>query len=156
MNIKLILYGILLAVLLSAGLYVRHKFQVADQVPELQKRIVALEQEKKAEVARADEAIERAQKSMELQNDLQKEIDRARNRNAALSQRVRVLARPVVSEDRPAPAEPDGAGGSGSGSGGSNDVTGDFQRFLDACQRDSIKLRFWQQWWEEAVPAELK
>lgn len=144
-NIRLILCGIAVVSLLSAGLYIRHMHKEAARVPEL---VRALNVERAAHLREA----EAAQKSLELQNDLHKQLDASRNRNAGLARRLRDLLQSDVSEAPAGPAGTDGAGGSGSGV---SDITDDFQRLLDACQNDSIRLGFWQRWYE-SVPAELK
>jgi hypothetical protein len=151
-NLKLIVYGIAVAALLAAGLYIRSLHKEAARVPGLTATINAQHDQLTSER-------QNATKALEHENTLRKDLETARSTAAALAARLRRAYAANVPPVAPSAAEPAGT----PGTGGGDDAPGDggpAGRELDsavagvigACRSDSIKLQGWQSWYESALP----
>ena len=143
-NLKLIAYGVIAAVVISAGIYGRAVYRKAQRVPELEQRVEQLSTQIENERTQAA-------KALEFGNEIQKRLDASRELNARLSSRLRRALAAELSAPAAGPAEPAGT----SGDGGLPSVFDSVNRVLAACQRDAIRLNSWIEYYRNA-PAELK
>jgi hypothetical protein len=133
-----------LLAILFLGYKVKSAFEDAARVPELVQQLKDVQ-------AEAVEKAAQAQRSLELEYDLQNKLADSRGRADTLARRLRDYFKALPD---PAASPTDPAGTSGSGSGPS-DVTDAFRDAISACERDSIRLNGWLEYYQ-SVPSALK
>jgi hypothetical protein len=143
-NLKLIAYGIAVAALLGAGLYIRNLHKQAGRVDGLVATI-------NAQQAQLTSERQNAIKALELGHDLQKQLDATRVLNDRLSTRLRLALAVELSVPSSPPAGPPGT----SGDGKLPSVFDSLNRVLASCQRDAIRLNGWREYYE-AIPEALR
>jgi hypothetical protein len=157
-HFKLIAYGVIAAVVISAGIYAKVIYNKAQRVPELERQLAEADlivQEVYREVERNGK---RTLKSLELQHALQTQRDAARAGAASLASRLRSLyanqALSHAAETASSSTGPTGAVPSGVGPDEA-ETDSVVTEFIAACQLDAIDKIGWSNWYE-LVPCQLK
>lgn len=143
-HLKLIAYGVVVAVLLGFGIYAKVIYNKAQRVPYLEQAIDNL-------TAQIDNERTQTAQALERENGIQKKLAAAHAGNADLVRRLRRAYTDGLPKAPSLTPEPERTAGVGSGDDEAEldlAVTG----IISACRADSVRLQEWQRYYESVDP----
>ena len=150
-NIKLILYGIAVAALIGAGLYLRHLQKEAGRVDELVATINTQRTQIENERTQIENERTQAIRALEQEHALQKKLAAAESDFARTLDRVRRAYTGLQNT----PSDPSDAPGTGRPDPRIGELNAAVERVGKACAAVGVKSGGWRAYWNE-VPCELK
>lgn len=146
-TIRLIVWGIAAAAVISIFIYGKVVYNRAERVPELEQKIGQLIGQLETERTQVTQALER-------ENAIQKKLAAAYAGSADLAARLRRAYTARLSKTPPVATEPERTAGVGS-STSEAELDLAVAGIIGSCKADSIRLGEFQRW-HESIPAELK